>query len=57
MGKKKKGSTGGGLGRTRRNPLTGEAEHISGTKAGKKRVTLPVGHPLRTHDLQGPRGK
>jgi len=57
MGKKKKGSGGGGLGRTRTNPVTGQSEQVSGTKAGKKRVMLPVGHPLRTHDLHGLKGK
>jgi len=49
MGKQKKGKAGAGEGRTRKNPLTGEVEHIAGTKAGKRRQYLPVGHPLRTH--------
>jgi len=39
--------------RTRKNPITGEVETVSGTKAGKKRNRLPIGHPLRTHDLHG----
>lgn len=50
MGKSKRKGSGSGGGRTRINPLTGEPEHVSGTKAGKKRVMLPMGHPLRTHD-------
>ena len=49
MGKQKKGKAGAGEGRTHKNPLTGEVEHIAGTKAGKRRQYLPVGHPLRTH--------
>ena len=49
MGKQKKGKPGACEGRTRKNPLTGEVEHVSGTKAGKRRQYLPVGHPLRTH--------
>lgn len=53
MGKSKKGNGGSGQGRERINPQTGQVESVSGTKAGKKRVTLPAGHPLRTHDLQG----
>lgn len=57
MGKKKKGGGGSGQGRTRLNPLTGQAEQVSGTKAGKKRSMLPAGHPLRTHDLRGPAGR
>jgi hypothetical protein len=51
MGKKKKGTSGRAGSRTRQNPLTGEIETVSGAKAGKKRTRLPVGHPLRTHDL------
>jgi hypothetical protein len=51
MGKGKKGTTRGVQSRTRLNPLTGELETVPGTKAGKKRTRLPVGHPLRTHDL------
>jgi hypothetical protein len=39
--------------RTRINPVTKEVETVSGTKAGKKRTRLPMGHPLRTHDLHG----
>lgn len=51
MGKSKKGkSSGSGIGRKRINPLTGQVEEVSGTKAGKKRVRLPEGHPLRTHE-------
>ena len=51
MGKSKKGSQKtGAQGRTRLNPLTGELETVSGTKAGKKRTRLPIGHALRTHD-------
>jgi hypothetical protein len=51
MGKKKKGSSTRGGSRTITNPKTGETISISGTKAGKKRIRLPFGHPLRTHDL------
>jgi len=57
MGKKKKGGGGGGKGpqqRTRKNPLTGETETVSGPKAGRKRQRLSPGHPLRTHDLKAP---
>ena len=54
MGKKKKTSKERGTGRTRTNPLTGEVETIAGAKAGKRRMRLPIGHPLRTHDLKGP---
>lgn len=60
MGKKKSGGGGPGKSaqqRTRLNPQTGQAEIVSGTKAGKRRTRLPVGHPLRTHDLHGPVGK
>jgi len=53
MGKKKKSSGSQSTGRTRVNPLTGQVETVSGTKAGKRRSYLPVGHPLRTHDIQG----
>jgi hypothetical protein len=59
MGKKKKGG-GPGKGaqqRTRKHPITGEVETVTGTKAGKRRMRLPLGHPLRTHDLHGPVGK
>jgi hypothetical protein len=49
MGKQKKGKPGSGEGRTRKNPLTGEVEIVPGTKAGKRRQYLQVGHPLRTH--------
>ena len=51
MGKSKKKGGGSGVGRSRINPQTGAMEHIAGTKAGKKRVMLPFGHPLRTHDM------
>ena len=44
-------------GRTRINPVTKEVETVAGTKAGKKRLRLPIGHPQRTHDLHGPVGK
>jgi hypothetical protein len=44
-------------GRTRINPVTKEVETVAGTKAGKKRNRLPIGHPQRTHDLRGPVGK
>lgn len=57
MGKKNKGSQSRGVGRSIVNPLTGLVEERSGTKAGKKRQTLPVGHPLRTHDLRGSKEK
>ena len=50
MGKKKKGSSNRQGSRTRLNPLSGDLETVSGTKAGKKRTRLPFGHPLRTHD-------
>jgi hypothetical protein len=50
MGKGKKGSAQRAGGRTRVNPLTGEVEQVSGTKAGKKRQYLPAGHALRSHD-------
>lgn len=53
MGKKKKSSGTQTTGRTRTNPLTGEVETVSGTRAGKRRAYLPVGHPLRTHDVKG----
>lgn len=54
MGKSKnKGKSSGPQQRTRRNPLTGEVETVSGTKAGKRRNRLPSNHPLRTHDLDG----
>ena len=60
MGKKKSGGGGSGKAaqqRTRINPQTGQVEYVPGTKAGKRRTRLPVGHPLRTHDLHGPGGK
>jgi len=52
MGKKKKGTGTRAGSRTRQNPLTGEIETVTGTKAGKKKTRLPFGHPLRTHDLE-----
>lgn len=54
MGKGKKGSSNRAGQRTRINPLTGEKETISGTKAGKRRMKEPPSSPLRTHDLKGP---
>ena len=58
MGKQKKGKPGSGEGRTRKNPITGEVEIVPGTKAGKRRQYLPVGHPLRTHqDKKGSAAK
>lgn len=52
MGKKKKGSKERSGGRSRINPLTGEREDVPGTRSGRNKVYLPVGHPLRTHDLK-----
>ncbi len=52
MGKKKKSSGDRSGQRTRINPLTGDAETVTGTRSGKKRQLLPPGHPLRTHDLK-----
>lgn len=52
MAKKKKGSGDRSGNRIRVNPLTGESETVTGTRSGKKRALLPVGHPLRTHDLK-----
>lgn len=54
MGKKKKSSGDRSGQRTRINPLTGQAESVTGTRSGKKRALLPIGHPLRTHDLKAP---
>lgn len=51
MGKKKKSSGDRSGTRTRINPLTGQAETQGGTRSGKRKVHLPAGHPLRTHDL------
>ena len=48
MGKQKKTKAATGS-RTRVNPVTGEVETVTGTKAGKKRQRLPLDHPLRTH--------
>ncbi len=53
MGKKRKKVSRGAQQRERQNPLTGEIEIVSGTKAGKRRARLSLGHPLRTHDLYG----
>lgn len=53
MGKKRKKVARGAQQRERQNPVTGEFEVVSGTKAGKRRARLPYGHPLRTHDLYG----
>ncbi len=53
MGKKRKKVARGAQQRERRHPITGAIEVISGTKAGKRRMRLPSGHPLRTHDLFG----
>lgn len=57
MGKKNKRVSRGAQQRTRFNYITKQMETVSGTKAGKKRTRLPIGHPLRTHDLHGPVGK
>lgn len=54
MGKKNKRVSRGAQQRERVNPLTGQTETVSGTKAGKKRQRLALGNPLRTHDLHGP---
>lgn len=53
MAKGKKSSGTHSNERTRLNPLTGEREKVGGTKAGRKRMRLPFGHALRTHDLAG----
>ncbi len=42
--------------RERWNSVEQKREIVPGTKAGKKRVRLPFGHPMRTHDLRGPVG-
>lgn len=52
MGKKKKNSGNSAGTRSRVNPLTGQVESVSGTKAGKKRTRTSYGDPLRTHDLR-----
>lgn len=54
MGKKNKKANRGSQQRERLNPQTGKVEFVPGTKAGKKRVRLAPGDPLRTHDLRGP---
>ncbi len=51
MGKKKKSGGVRSGSRTRINPLTGQVETVTGTKAGKKRTRLPFDDKLRTHDL------
>jgi len=53
MGSKNKKVNRGAQQRERVNPLTGETEVVSGTKAGRRRNRLPADHPLRTHDLKG----
>jgi len=50
MGKGKSSSGSHANERTRLNPLTGEKEKVGGTKAGRKRMRLSWGDPLRTHD-------
>lgn len=55
MGKKRKKVARGAQQRERLNPLTGQTEIVSGTKAGKRRMRLPFGHELRTHDIRGKR--
>lgn len=57
MGKRSKGVNRGAQQRERTNPVTKVVEMVPGTKAGRKRQRLPIGHPLRTHDLHGPVGK
>ncbi len=57
MGKKKKSSSDGKKVRYRTNPLTGQTEEVPGARSGRNKVYLPVGHPLRTHDLKGPANK
>lgn len=52
MGKKNKKSSTGASGRTRINPLTGQAEQVAGTRSGRNKQLLPPGHPLRTHDAR-----
>jgi hypothetical protein len=51
MGKKNKKVARGAQQRTRFNYLTNQVEVVPGTKAGRRRTRLPLGHPLRTHDL------
>lgn len=51
MAKGKKSSGSHTNERTRLNPLTGDREKVGGTKAGRKRMRLSWGDPLRTHDL------
>ena len=57
MGKKNKKVARGAQQRVRINPITGQTEIIPGTKAGKKRTRLQIGHELRTHDIHGPVNK
>lgn len=51
MGKKNKKVARGAQQRLRYNYLEDKTEVVPGTKAGRRRTRLPVGHPLRTHDL------
>jgi len=55
VGKKKKRVARGAQQRERLNPVTGQIDVVPGTKAGKRRMRLPFGHELRTHDLRGKR--
>jgi len=57
MAKGKKSTAKGAQQRRRIHPITKVVEMIPGTKAGRKRQRLPIGHELRTHDLHGPVGK
>jgi hypothetical protein len=54
MGKKNKKVSRGAQQRERWNYIEKKMETVPGTKAGRKRSRLPIGHPLRTHDLRGP---
>jgi hypothetical protein len=56
LGKQKKAKAATGT-RTRVNPLTGQVEQVTGTKAGRKRQRLPIDHPLRTHVIAEKKGK
>jgi hypothetical protein len=57
MGKQKNKSAKGAQQRERIHPVTGAVEIVTGTKAGKRRSRLTLGHPLRTHDLHGKKDK
>ncbi|MFZ9715904.1 MAG: hypothetical protein ACO3CH_00415 [Ilumatobacteraceae bacterium] len=57
MAKGKKSSAKGPQQRERYNYIEKKMEVVPGTKAGRKRQRLPLGHPMRTHDLHGPVGK